>query len=73
MSTDTILDNPLYLTLQELKQAVEAFTYLAENTPDNDADHAIKNVLARRLGDDFEKHYLETLRALHNAENPSSS
>lgn len=65
MSAD-IVDHPAYQSLTSLKESVEAFTYLADITPDDDADKSVKTVLAKRLKSDFDKHYVDVLKALFN-------
>ncbi len=59
-----LIEQPTYKTLLKLKQSVEAFLYLADITPDDDADKPVKSVVASRLKKDFEKHYVEVLKSL---------
>ena len=64
MSTQNVVDDPVYKNLCALKQTVEAVYYLASITPLDDEDYSIKSVLAERLKTDFDKLYIDTIQTL---------
>ena len=63
MQTD-LLNNPIYQTLNRLKQCVEAIEYYADITPENDLEKSLKVVVAERLKTDFDKHYVDIIKLL---------
>lgn len=65
MSQD-IINTELYKSLENTKQAVDAIDYFAQNTPEDDSDFAMRNVLAIRLKSDFEKLHSSVYKALND-------
>lgn len=63
MQTD-LLNNPIYQTLNRLKQCVEAIEYYAGITPENELEKSLKVVVAERLKTDFDKHYVDIITLL---------